>query len=42
VAHLRHEVMAQSVATVRYEAPPGHQLQIDFGIVRACRWPTSR
>lgn len=34
VAHLRREVMAQSVATVRYETPPGHQLQIDFGTVR--------
>ena len=34
VAHLRREVLAQSVATVRYETPPGHQLQIDFGTVR--------
>ncbi len=34
VAHLRREVMAQSVATVRYETPPGQQLQIDFGTVR--------
>jgi hypothetical protein len=34
VAHLRREVLAQSVATVRFETPPGHQLQIDFGTVR--------
>lgn len=34
VAHLRREILAQSVATVRYETPPGHQLQIDFGTVR--------
>lgn len=34
VAHFRREVLAQSVATVRYETPPGHQLQIDFGTVR--------
>lgn len=31
VAHLRREVFAQTVATVRFETPPGHQLQIDFG-----------
>jgi transposase len=34
VAHLRREVLAQSAATVRFETPPGHQLQIDFGTVR--------
>jgi transposase len=34
VEHLRREVLAQSLATVRYETPPGHQLQIDFGTVR--------
>jgi transposase len=34
VAHLRREVVAQSAATVRFETPPGHQLQIDFGSVR--------
>jgi transposase len=34
VAHLRREVLAQSTATVRFETPPGHQLQIDFGTVR--------
>lgn len=34
VAHLRREVLAHSVATVRYETPPGRQLQIDFGTVR--------
>lgn len=34
VAHLRREVLAQSAATVRFETPPGQQLQIDFGTVR--------
>jgi hypothetical protein len=34
VAHLRREVLAQTAATVRFETPPGHQLQIDFGTVR--------
>ena len=34
VAHLRREVLAHSAATVRFETPPGHQLQIDFGTVR--------
>ena len=34
VAHLRSEVFAQTAATVRFETPPGHQLQIDFGTVR--------
>lgn len=34
VAHLRREVLAQSNATIRFETPPGHQLQIDFGTVR--------
>ena len=34
MAHLRREVLAQSAATVRFETPPGHQLQIDFGSVR--------
>jgi len=34
VTHLRREVLAQSAATVRFETPPGHQLQIDFGTVR--------
>jgi transposase len=34
VAHLRREVMAQGAATIRFETPPGHQLQIDFGSVR--------
>lgn len=33
LAHLRREVLAQSAATVRFETPPGHQLQIDFGTV---------
>jgi transposase len=34
VAHLRREVLAQTAATVRFETPPGQQLQIDFGTVR--------
>jgi transposase len=34
VVHLRREVLAQTAATVRFETPPGHQLQIDFGTVR--------
>lgn len=34
VEHLRREVLAHSAATVRFETPPGHQLQIDFGTVR--------
>lgn len=34
VAHLRREVFAQTGATVRFETPPGHQLQMDFGTVR--------
>lgn len=36
VAHLRREVLAQGAATIRFETPPGHQLQIDFGSVRIC------
>ncbi len=31
VTHLRREGLAQKLATVRFETPPGHQLQIDFG-----------
>jgi transposase len=31
VEPLRRELRAQAVATVRYETPPGQQLQIDFG-----------
>jgi transposase len=34
VAHLRQQVLAQGTATIRFETPPGHQLQIDFGSVR--------
>lgn len=33
-APLRGELQAQSAATIRFETPPGHQLQIDFGTVR--------
>jgi len=35
VAHLRRELTAEALATVRFETPPGRQLQIDFGEVRA-------
>src|SRR5215212_6120702 len=31
VAHLRRELAAEAGATVRFETPPGRQLQIDFG-----------
>jgi len=31
VAHLRRELAAALLATVRFETPPGRQLQIDFG-----------
>ena len=31
VAELRRELAAEALATVRFETPPGRQLQIDFG-----------
>ena len=31
VAHLRRELAAEARATVRFETPPGQQMQIDFG-----------
>ena len=31
VAHLRRELAAEARATIRFETPPGQQLQIDFG-----------
>lgn len=31
VSHLRRELAADVLATVRFETPPGRQLQIDFG-----------
>ena len=31
VAHLRRDLAAEARATIRFETPPGHQLQIDFG-----------
>src|SRR5246500_4102827 len=31
VAHLRRELEAEARATIRFETPPGKQLQIDFG-----------
>ncbi|MDX1595257.1 MAG: IS21 family transposase [Gammaproteobacteria bacterium] len=34
VAGWRRELQAQARATVRFETPPGHQLQIDFGEAR--------
>jgi transposase len=34
VAPLRQELRAQARATVRFETPPGRQLQIDFGELR--------
>ena len=36
VAHLRRELAAEALATVRFETPPGRQMQIDFGEVRVC------
>jgi transposase len=41
VAPLRQEDRASALATVRYETPPGHQLQIDFGekVVRIAGQP---
>jgi len=35
VAPWRRELEAEARATVRFETPPGHQLQIDFGELRA-------
>jgi transposase len=34
VPHLRQELRAEAKATVRFETPPGRQLQIDFGEMR--------
>ncbi|MGI4940907.1 MAG: IS21 family transposase, partial [Janthinobacterium lividum] len=34
VSHLRRELAAEALATVRFETPPGRQLQIDFGQCR--------
>ena len=34
VAPLRRELAAERLATVRFETPPGRQLQIDFGEIR--------
>jgi transposase len=31
VAPLRRELLAEARATVRFETPPGRQLQVDFG-----------
>src|SRR5215213_3025473 len=31
VAPLRRELASEALATIRFETPPGHQLQIDFG-----------
>lgn len=35
VSHLRQELRAEARATMRFETPPGHQMQIDFGEMRA-------
>jgi hypothetical protein len=34
VKPFRQELVAMAKATLRYETPPGHQLQIDFGAMR--------
>ena len=34
VSHLRRELAAEALATVRFETPPGRQMQIDFGQCR--------
>jgi transposase len=34
VAHLRQALRAEARATVRFETPPGRQLQVDFGELR--------
>jgi transposase len=34
VAHLRQELLVEARATIRFETPPGKQLQIDFGEMR--------
>ncbi len=34
VAHLRQELRAEALATLRFETAPGEQLQIDFGELR--------
>jgi len=34
VAPLRRELAAEARATVRFETPPGHQMQVDFGELR--------
>jgi transposase len=43
VAPLRQEERAQALATVRFETPPGQQLQIDFGekVVRIAEQPVT-
>jgi len=35
VSYLRQELRAEARATMRFETPPGHQMQIDFGEMRA-------
>jgi len=34
VSHWRQELRAEARATMRFETPPGYQLQIDFGEIR--------
>lgn len=36
VAGFRQQLAAEARATTRFETPPGHQLQIDFGEKRVC------
>ena len=38
VAHLRQELLVEARATVRFETPPGKQLQIDFGELLFADW----
>lgn len=33
VRHLRQQLVAQSTASIRFETPPGKQMQIDFGTI---------
>lgn len=36
VSGYRQELAAEATATMRFETPPGHQMQIDFGEKRVC------
>jgi len=41
VTHLRRELTAEARATMRFETPPGRQLQVDFGERRIALGDTS-